>query len=160
MEVDDPPAPPMIPVGRESKLPERFQIGTPAGSEISVSTQEYHETGRDITEAETQDSAVPATEEPASSSRPAPPTEGTQDMDVLQRRLTQELNITTDVPTTGEPKTVLPGPVSSAQPPPAPAQPTQVSQPSMNLGDEEWEREKRAMYEQIWANTRYPGKGS
>ena len=89
-----------------------------------MSTQEYHEGVRDIAEAETQEAAVPTTEEPASSSGPAPQPEGTQEMDVLQDRLAQELNITTDVPTTGESKTVLPEPVSSAQPSPASAQPS------------------------------------
>jgi hypothetical protein len=73
-------------------------------------------------------------------------------MDVLQRRLTQELNITTDVPTTGELKTVLPEPVSSAHPSQAPAQPSQVPPQSTDLGDDDWEKEKRAMYKQIWEN--------
>ena len=61
MEVDEPPAPPVVPAGMEPRQPERFDIGAPAVSELSVSTMEHPEGAVDTAEAETQAAPVPKT---------------------------------------------------------------------------------------------------
>jgi hypothetical protein len=150
MEVDEPPAPPVIPVGTEQSQPERFNIGAPAGSELSQSTIEYTEGAADIAEAETQAETAPTTGEPSRFWDAVPSEEATAratELANIRERIAQEVTITID--DQSSPQTVPSVPDSASQSSQVPSAP----QPSMDLGNMEWEREKKAMFEQIFANT-------
>jgi hypothetical protein len=150
MEVDEPPAPPVIPVGMEPRQPERFNIGTPAGSELSQSTMEYTEGAADTAEAETQAETVPTTGELTRFWDAVPSEEAiarATELANIRERIAQEVTITID--DQSSPQTVPSVPDSASQSSQVPSAP----QPSMDLGNMEWEREKKAMFEQIFANT-------
>ena len=113
MEVDETPAPPVIPVGREPREPEVFDIGTPAGSELSQSTVEYTDTA----EAETQAAPVSTTGGPTSFWDAEPSEEAAaraRELREVEERVARETTITID---------------DESQPPPVPTMPYFAPQP-------------------------------